>query len=77
MTPKKIAESKKSWVECVTQYNDIFTYGYCGYWLKGITFDKYLGWLVWEEGEEEDEPTETEYNGLCNVSATASAVSVL
>lgn len=35
------------WIDFCVQYNDLFMYGYCGYWLAGMEHDD-TGWLVYE-----------------------------
>lgn len=41
-------EVDPDWIEFCTQYNDIFMYDYCGYWMAGMEQDNQLGWLVYE-----------------------------
>ncbi len=50
-----IAVPNESWIECLTQYRDIFGYDYCGSWMRGVAYHDERGWLCWEHGGE-DEP---------------------
>lgn len=40
-------EVDPDWIDfCTSSYQDIFIYGYCGYWMQGLEHDDELGWLV-------------------------------
>lgn len=40
-----------SWIEYLTQYDDVFRRNGSGYWLRGVEHNGRLGWLCWEDDE--------------------------
>jgi hypothetical protein len=52
----------QDWIEFCTQYNELFSTNYCGYWLGGVEYSDKLGWLAWEHPDDksakdaDDEP---------------------
>jgi hypothetical protein len=41
-------------------YSDVFDHNTCGYWMRGMDWNKARGWLAWESGDEDADPTDAE-----------------
>lgn len=50
---------EEEWLKFILDFDDIFMTNYCGYWMRGMEWDKKLGWLVFEHGGEVRAPKET------------------
>jgi hypothetical protein len=48
----------EDWVQFAVHGNDLFLTTYCGYWMRGMEYDKRLGWLCFEHGGEKRPPKE-------------------
>jgi len=51
----EIPNPPEGWIEDATN-QDMFRRDHCGYWLRGVEYDKRLGWLCWEEDTDGDRP---------------------
>lgn len=50
-------EVNQDWIEFCTQFNDLFMYDYCGYWMAAMECDDDLGWLCYEYANDDDMPS--------------------
>src|ERR1017187_7049513 len=51
------SEVDPDWIEFCVEYNDLFMYDYCGYWICGMEHTKKLGWLCFEYEAGGEQPT--------------------
>jgi hypothetical protein len=51
------SEVDPEWIDLAVNCNDLFMYGYCGYWMCGMEHTKKNGWLCYEFEAGGDQPT--------------------
>jgi len=56
----KLTEDQESWINDLALNVDILGSSYCGYWARGIDFNRKLGWLVYDSLNRDRMPSTTE-----------------